>query len=249
MSLDEFSLKRRHHYATMFLDVERNHVLWICKTRTKEEVAKVFREVFGKEVCEKIEAVAMDMWDPYESAVRECLPKAEIVWDLFHLIKMYNKEVVDRVRIDECHRCGKDHRKIKGSKYILLKNQNKMGREEMARLRDLLRVNRRLFTVHVLRDGLKKLWEYVYPKCAAEWFNSWYNRAIRSRILPLKKFARTLKKRLYGILSHCRHPLNSGIIEGSINKVKVIKRIAYGFRDFEYFFLKIRGHFQGLDPP
>ena len=123
LALDEFSLRRRHEYATIFLDLERNRVVWVCKTRTKEAVVDVFRHVFGPDACEQIEAVAMDMWEAYESAVRECLPRAEIVWDLFHIVKNYNREVVDRVRVDEAKACSNPEEKdaMKGTKYILLK--------------------------------------------------------------------------------------------------------------------------------
>ena len=96
---------------------------------------------------------------------------------------------------------------------------------------------------------MKKLWDYTYPKAAEKWFNGWYQRAMHSRIEPLKRFARSLKERLHGILAHCRFPLHTGTLEGINNKVKVIKRVAYGYRDQDYFFLKIRAHFAGATPP
>lgn len=251
LALDEFSIKRRHSYGTIFLDVERNRVLWVCRTREKEAVMDVFRNVFGKSVCDGIEAVSMDWWRGYEAAVKEALPKAHIVWDLFHIIKKYNQEVVDRVRLHEAKRCQteEERRVMKKTKFILVKNRSNLVNEEPARLKELLAVNRRLFAVYVLRDALKKLWEYRYPGPAEKWFKGWYNRAIRSRIPELKRFARALKERLHGILAHCRHPIHTGTLEGINNKVKVIKRVAYGFRDQDYFFLKIRAHFSGATPP
>lgn len=250
LALDEFSIKRRHHYATIFLDVERNRVLWVCATREKEAVIDVFRNVFGKEACEAIEAVSMDWWRGYEAAVKECLPNAAVVWDLFHIVKKYNQEVVDRVRIDEAKRCQteEERQSMKRTKFILLKNRRNLRDDEPAKLKELLAANRRLLTVHVLRDALRKLWEYRYPGAALKWFKGWYQRAIRSRIEPLKRFARSLKERLDGVLAHCRHRINNGILEGVNNKVKVIKRIAYGYRDQDYFFLKIRSHFTGIHP-
>jgi len=250
LALDEFSIRRRHTYGTIFLDVERNRVVWVCATREKAAVGAVFRDVFGPQICAGIEAVSMDWWEGYEAAVREWLPNAEVVWDLFHVIKKYNHEVVDRVRLQEAQRCQtqQEQRVMKKTKFILLKNRANLVADEPARLRELLAVNRRLFVVYVLRDALKKLWDYTYAKWAAQWFAGWYQRAIHSQIEPLKRFARSLKKRLRGVLAHCRHPINSGVLEGINNKVKVIKRIAYGYRDHQYFFLKIRGHFTGVDP-
>jgi len=250
LALDEFSIRRRHTYGTIFLDVERNRVLWVCATREKAAVVAVFRNIFGKDVCAGIKAVSLDWWEGYEGAVRECLPNARIVWDLFHVVKKYNLEVIDRVRLNESARCQtqEEHRTMKKTKFLLLKNRANLVEDEPARLRDLLAANRRLFVVYVLRDALKKLWDYTYPRAAAKWFAGWYQRAIHSRIAPLQRFARSLKARLHGILAHCKYPINSGVLEGINNKVKVIKRIAYGYRDYDYFFLKIRAHFMGANP-
>jgi transposase len=249
LAIDEFSIRRRHTYGTIFLDLERNRVLWVCASREKQAVVNVFQNVFGKEACEQIEAVSMDWWQAYESAVKECLPQAAVVWDLFHVVKKYNHEVIDRVRIDQARRCQTEEEReaMKKAKFILLKNRDNLLEEEPAKLKKLLSINRPLFSTYVLRDALKKLWDYVQPKAAAEWFQGWYRRAARSGIAPLKRFAKSIKERIDGVLAHCRFPINSGVLEGVNNKVKVIKRIAYGFRDYDYFFLKIRTHFQGVD--
>jgi len=245
LALDEFAIKRRHTYGTIFLDVEHGHVVWVCATREQEAVSRVFRAVFGPTACARIEAVSMDMWQAYENAVRECLPNAQIVWDQFHIVKKYNQEVIDRVRLDEARRCQTEaeRKALKGTKFLLLKNPKNLRDEEPARLEELLRANRRLFIVHLLGEGLKHLWDYSYAGCAERWFDGWHRRAMHSRVEPLKRFARMLKQRLPGILAHCRHPISTGVLEGVNNTVKVIKRVAYGFRDLDYFFLKIRGHF------
>jgi len=250
LAIDEFSIKRRHTYGTIFLDVQRNRVVRVCATREKQAVVDVFERVFGREVCAGIEAVSMDWWPAYDEAVAQCLPNAEVVWDFFHIVKKYNLEVIDRVRLDEARRCQTrmERRSLKKTKFILLKNRRNLLADELGRLKDLLRVNRRLATVYILRDALPRLWEYRYPACALRWFHSWYARAIRSRIEPLKRFARAIKDRLDGVLAHCRYPIHTGTLEGVNNKVKVIKRIAYGFRDQDYFFLKIRAHFPGVTP-
>jgi transposase len=112
-------------------------------------------------------------------------------------------------------------------------------------LRELLAANHRLATVYVLKDDLKRLWDYRLPNWAMQFWREWYARAIRSRIEPLKRFARQLREKLDGILSHCQYPLHTSLLEGIMNKIKVIKRKAYGFRDDEYFFLKIRAAFPG----
>lgn len=103
-----------------------------------------------------------------------------------------------------------------------------------------------LFTVYVLKDDLKALWDYRHPGYALRFCQQSYDRAMRSRIVPLKAFARHLKPYVPGILAHCHWPLGTNLIEGINNKIKVIKRMAYGFRDDTYFFLKIRAAFPGI---
>ena len=97
-----------------------------------------------------------------------------------------------------------------------------------------------------IRDDLMQLWDYRYPAAARRFWKVWYSRAVRSRIQPLKRFAQRLKPYFEGILAHCRWPLSTGLLEGMNNKIKVIKRMAYGFRDDAYFFLKIRAAFPGI---
>jgi transposase len=98
----------------------------------------------------------------------------------------------------------------------------------------------------VLKDDLKHLWNYAYEGAARRFWKEWYGRALRSGIEPLKKFARNLEDKLAGVLAHCRWPLHTSLLEGINNKIKVIKRAAYGFRDDDYFFLKIRQAFPGI---
>jgi len=246
IGVDEFSIRRRHHYGTTVFDFEKEEIPYVAKDRTKESLSG-FYQTLGPEKCKRIEAVAMDMWRPYEEATREHCPNAEIVYDPFHLIAAYAREVIDKVRVQERWKAyGKLLDVIKGSRYLLLKNRENLDPkyDEPARLADLLRLNRRLNTVYILKDDLKQLWFYKSEAWARKWFEGWYRRAIRSRIEPLKNFARRLKDHLPGILAHCRYPIHTSFIEGVNNKIKVIKRIAFGFRDLKYFFLKIRGAFR-----
>lgn len=246
LCVDEFSIRRRHRYATTVVDFEKKSVPYLAKDRTKESLAG-FYQALGKDKCAAIEAVAMDMWKPYEAATREHCPNAVIVYDPFHLIAAYGREVIDKVRVEETAKArGRALEVIKGSRYLLLKNRSNLDREhdEPARLADLLSINRRLNKVYVLKDDLKQLWFYKSEAWARKWFEHWYHRAIRSRIEPLKKFAQRLKEHLPGIMAHCRYPIHTSFIEGINNKIKVIKRVAYGFTDLDYFFLKIRGAFR-----
>jgi transposase len=98
----------------------------------------------------------------------------------------------------------------------------------------------------VLKDDLKHLWDYKYTGAASRFWEDWCHRAMHSRIEPLKRFARNLNERLDGVLAHCRWPLHTSLLEDINNKIKVIKWMAFGFRDDDYFFLKIRAAFPGI---
>lgn len=154
------------------------------------------------------------------------------------------------MRVDEAHRLRHDkpaRKVIKGSRWLLLRNRDHLTRpRDRVRLQELLQANRRLLTVYLLKEDLKRLWAYRHTGYAHRFWKSWYHRAIYSRIEPLKRFARRLQPYVAGILARCRWPLHTSLLEGINNRIKVIKRMAYGFRDDHYFFLKIRAAFSGI---
>ncbi len=166
------------------------------------------------------------------------------------MVAKYGREVIDRTRVDEANRLRHDtnaRKVVKGARWLLLRNKKNVTKaEDRVRLQELLAANEQLATVYVLKDDLKHLWDYKYPGAARRFWDQWYERAVESGIEPLVKFAKALEQRLEGILAHCRYPLHTSVIEGINNKIKVIKRMAHGFRDDEYFFLRIRSAFPGI---
>ena len=245
--MDEFAIHKGHRYATVIVDASNKRVLWVGRGNGREDIRPFF-ETLGSEGRQRLKAVAMDMNGAYEEEVRYQCPLVEIVFDLFHVVAKYGREVVDRVRLDEADRLRDDkpaRKVIKGARWLLLRNRENVKREDRIKLDELLQANRKLTTVYVLKDDLKHLWDYVYEGSARRFWEQWYSRAMHSRIEPLKKFARRLKEYLPGILAHCRWPLHTSLLEGINNKIKVIKRMAYGYRDDDYFFLKIRAAFPG----
>jgi transposase len=246
--MDEFAIQKGHRYATTIVDPYTKRVLWVGRGHTRESVRPFF-ELLG-ERCQTIRAVVMDMSAAYENEVRLHCPQAEIVFDLFHIVAKYGREVIDRVRVDEANRLRQNRKTrhvVKSARWLLLRNKENVTRpEDRIRLREMLAANKALLTVYVLKDDLKHLWDFRYPKAALRFWKEWYGRAMRSRLFPLRKFALRLKPYLAGIISHCRWRLHTSLLEGINNTIKVIKRRAYGFRDDAYFFLKIRAAFPGI---
>ena len=249
IAMDEFAIQKGHRYATVIIEPTNRRVLWVGRGNGKEDVRPFFR-LLGPERCARLRAVAMDMCPAYESEVKAHCPDASIVYDLFHVVAKYGREVIDRVRVAEArkfHEVNPKRKLIKGSRWLLLRNKENIEDDsDRVKLKELLATNRRLFVVYVLKDDLKELWRYRHAGYARRFWRQWYRRASRSRIEPLKRFAVRLKGFLAGILSHCRYPLHTSVLEGINNKIKVIKRMAYGFRDDAYFFLKIRQAFPGV---
>jgi len=253
--IDEFAIQKGHRYATVVAQPTTREVLWVGRGRKREDLRPFF-ELLGPAGCAGLEAAAMDMSEAYELETRAHCPDVTIVYDLFHVVAKFGREVVDRVRIDATNRIARAgrpndertrarRRVIKGARWLLLRNKEHLPHADRIRLQELLAMNRHLWVVYVLKDGLKELWRYKYVGVAARAWVEWYGWAIRSRIPALVAFARNLKLKLPGILAHCRFPLNTGVLEGMNNKIKVLKRMAYGFRNDAYFFLKIRAAFPG----
>jgi transposase len=207
IALDEFALRKGHRYATVIVEPTRKRILWVGQGRGREDIRPFF-QLLGPGGCKHLRAVAMDMNPAYEEEVRAHCPQAVLVYDLFHVVAKYGREVIDRVRVDEAHRVRHDtaaRKVIKGARWLLLRNRENVEAKDRVRLRDLLHANRRLATVYILKDDLKHLWAYTYVGAAERFFTEWYQRAIRSRIEPLNTFARHLKTRVSGILAHCHY--------------------------------------------
>jgi transposase len=248
IGMDEFALQKGHRYATVIVEPHRKEVLFVAKGRGRESIRPFF-EKLGPDGCSRLKAVVMDMNGAYEEEVKAQAPQAAIVYDLFHVVMKYGREVIDRVRNAEANRVKDDkqaRKVIRNSRWLLLRNSRNVKGDDMLRLQELLEANKNLFTVYLLKEDLKQLWRFRKTEEAEIFWDQWYRRAMESKIPQLMLFAGRLQAYLKGILNHCLWQLHTGILEGINNKIKVIKRMAYGFRDHDYFFLKIRAAFPGI---
>ena len=244
--MDEFALHKGHRYATVIMDAERTRVLWVGHGNSREAIRPFF-ELLG-EHCQQIEAVAMDMNTAFDLEVQQHCPQAEVVYDLFHVVARYGREVIDRIRVDQANLLREDkpaRKVVKQSRWLLLRNRENLKDGQAVQLQELLAANQPLATVYVLKDALKDLW--YAPSVREGWrrWRTWLRHARDSGLAPLQRFARNLRKYARGILASARFPMHTSVLEGVNNRIKVIKRMAYGFRDSAYFFLKIKAAFPG----
>lgn len=248
LAMDEFAIQKGHRYATVVVDAERKRVLWVGRGRSRAEVRPFF-ELLGPERCAQIQAVAMDMNTAYDLEVRLHCLNAKVVYDLFHVIAKYGREVINRVRVDAANQLRHDkpmRRVVKRSHWLLLRNPARLAEHEQIRLAEVLDANRSLMTTYVMKEQLKALWNAPTAWAWRRAWRQWLRHAKESAIPALMHFAKCLRPYWRGILSRVRWPMHTGLLEGINNRIKVIKRIAYGFRDDAYFFLKIRDAFPGV---
>ncbi|MDR5865367.1 ISL3 family transposase [Halomonas koreensis] len=246
LMMDEFALHKGQRYATVIACAETQQVVWIGEGRSREAIRPFF-EWLG-EAREQIEAVAMDMNSAFDQEVKAQCENAEVVYDRFHVVAKYGREVMDRVRVDQANQLRHDkaaRKVIKGSRWLLLRNASNLKPEQTIKLEELLAANASLATTYVLKDQLKTLWFAKDETTARHAWKEWSEMALGSGIEALVGFTRKLAPYLDGIVSSARHQLNTSVLEGMNNRIKVIKRMAYGYRDTAYFFLKIRAAFPG----
>lgn len=245
--MDEFALHKGHRYATVVMDAQRMRVIWVGEGNSREAIRPFF-ELLGKQACRQIEAVAMDMNTAFDLEVRKHCPNAEVVYDLFHAVARFGRDVVDRVRVDQANALREQpaaRKVIKRSRWLLLRNRDNLQGEQAVKLEELLAANAPLATVYLLKTELKEIWFAPSVREGAHRWKRWHQLAIDSQLAPAIQFAKRLRKYLRGILASAIYPMNSSILEGVNNKIKVIKRMPYGFRDSAYFFLKIKAAFPG----
>jgi len=242
LAVDEIAIRKGHHYMTVVLDYESGRVIWMGEGRSSDTLKTFFRGM-SKDQILGLKAIAMDMWDPYIKAVQEEAPHVKIVFDLFHVVAAFSR-VIDLVRMEEYRRASQNDKDVfKGAKYLLLKNRSRLNINEKAHLSKLLRINQNLFILAILKEKLKKLWTYRRRGWARKALSAWcaIARLIGNKTVDV--FIRRMQKYAYGILNHCLYPIHTSRLEGVNNKIKVIKRKAYGFHDNLYFVLKVKQAF------
>ena len=237
IGIDEFSLKKGHEYMTIFTDLETGRILHAVEGRSKDDI-RPFIEKLSKK-AKKLKAIAMDMSRSYCFAVREWLRHVDIVFDRYHIMALMNNAIdeIRRGRQNELDKIGKQT--LKGNRFLLLRNYADLKPDLKARLDELLQANQPLFVAHSMKEQLRLFWERDDFEGAMEFLNVWCRDAMRSGIKELAKVAKTLGAYKTGLLNYFKHFIANGVVEGINNKIKTLKRQAYGFRDMLYFKLRL----------
>ena len=239
IAIDEIYVGR-NQYLTVVLDLNSGAVVFVGNGKGAEALLPFWKRLRASKA--KIKAVAADMSRAYTKAVRQHLPQAVLVYDRFHIVKLFNEKLTDLRR--ELYReatAGLHRDVLKGIRWLLLKNPENLDSKkgEWERLNEALELNSSLFVAYYMKEQLRLFWEQPEARTARRFFNDWIQLAEASGIKILMKFAKTLAAHREGILAWYEHPLSTGPLEGTNNKIKTMKRQAYGFRDLDFLKLKI----------
>jgi transposase len=241
IGIDEISIGEGHTYRIVVTDLHRKRAIWFGGTDRSEASMDLFYAAIPKKIKAKIRVAVMDMWKAFRNSAQKNIPKAQIVYDKFHVIKHLG-EALDTVRKSEYKRLqGKSRRFIKGQKYTLLTRRENLGEEGRASLELLFKANRRLYKAYLLKEQFGQLWDFTDPAEARLFFEKWKSALRWQRLEPYVKFARMIEKHWEGIASYCTttNKVPLGFVEGFNNRIRVLQRRAYGFRDEDYLRLKV----------
>jgi transposase len=241
IGVDEISIRKGHDYRIVVSDLDLGRPIWVGgKGRTEADFDMFFAELGPKKTA-KIELAAMDMWKAFRNSLNKNAPQARVIFDKFHIIRHLG-DALDEVRRAEYRRlAGKDRTFIKGQRYTLLTNSENLSLDGRASLRKLLKANKRLNTAYLLKESFGQLWSYQSEAWARTFFERWRDGLKWQRLKPYEKFAKMIDRHWDGIASYCRpeNKISLGLVEGLNNKIRVLQRRAYGYRDEEYLKLKI----------
>jgi len=237
IGVDEVLWHRGHKYLTVVYQIDGHcrRLLWVGKERTTETLERFFR---GFGLCRTLRLVYIcsDMWKPYLNVIAHWAPRAVHVLDRYHIVAKLNK-AIDEVRADEAKRMAEDGYQpiLKNSRWSLLKNPENLTDVQSEKLADLLQYNLKTIRAYLLKEEFQLLWNYVSPAWAGKFLDRWCTKVMRSRIEPMKKMARTIRRHRELILNwfEAEGMISAGIVEGLNNKLKVTFRRAYGYKYFK----------------
>lgn len=252
ISVDEVSYKKYHRYLTNVVDADERAVIWNDKGR-KTEVLDRYYAGIGEGNCKRIESVALDGARTFISSTNKYAVNALIVYDKFHIIQKLNW-AVDMTRKQELRTARKEDNSGLidlincKQRFILLKKKSNLTDSQTHYLEKLCEINKPIYKAMLLKESFLKVYDYELPEEAQSYLESWIKDAAESTIETFRIIAASFKDKLQYIINWFKNKISSAISEGINNKIKRLKRMAYGYRDVEYFKLKIHQHCGLLNP-
>lgn len=248
IGVDETAAARGHKYITVVCDLETGTIEYVGEDRRWESLDAYYAGLSSEQLV-GIEAVAMDMWDPYIKATRERVPgwQDKLVYDRFHIMQHLGR-AIDAVRKSE-HRelRAKGDQMLSGSKYLWLYSEENLPERHRERFNTLRSFNLKTARAWSMKETLRALWSYRSRAWAEKHWQRWYSWAIRSRLPAMKIAAKTLKVHLHNILTFFTHRLTNALTESVNAKIQRVKRAAHGYRNVDHFKTAIFFHCGGLD--
>ena len=239
IGIDEFAVKKGHVYKTIVVDLDSGRVIYVGEGKGTKALKKFWRKVKRKNI--KIKHVATDLSAAFIASVMENCPNAVHVFDHFHVVKLMNEKLDDiRRKVYSMEKDINKRKVLKGTRYLLLGNgADIFDKQHKTRLENALAMNEPLSKAYYLKEQLRQIWSQPTKDMAEKVLDDWIRQAEQSKIVQLQKMAVTVKTYKKGILAWYDCHLSTGKVEGINNKIKVMKRNAYGFRDERYFTLRL----------
>lgn len=241
IAIDEINIGKGHRYLTIVLNLLSGAVVFVGDGKGVEALKPFWKRLHRSHA--KVQAVATDMSAAYIKAVRDNLKHAVHVFDHFHVIKLYNEKLSNFRRHLFHELSAKGQKLLKGIRWLLLKNAENLDpdKKERQRLERALRLNEPLAIAYYMKEDLRQIWLQSDKRSARLFLEDWLARARASGVWMLEQFADTLEEHQEGILNYYIYPISTGPLEGTNTKIQLMKRQAYGYRDHEFFKLKILG--------
>jgi len=245
IAVDEFAVRKGHRFMTVVMDLETGQILHVAHGKDAAALTPFLRRLRRQKV--KLRAVAMDMSPAYMQAVREVFPEVDIVHDPYHVVVTVNR-AIDETRKDMYrYLTGEQRSVIKGARFLLLRSLENLNEDSLEKLAHIMELNEPLYQAYLLKEELRWFWNISSVELAARFLGNWAEEAYATGIKQFQKLADSVIRHKKGLLSYFSHRISTGPLEGLNNKIKVLKRQAYGFRDDEYF--KLRLYFLHDDTP
>lgn len=237
LAIDEIHLGKKKRFYTIVIDLDDGRILWAKPGRGKDALRGFWRRL--RVAKAQIKAVATDMSAAYWSAVLEHLPDAVLVFDKFHVLKLMNERLDDLRRQMVREAEGPLKLKIKGTRFLLLRNPENLKADQIPKLDEALHLNEPLLLGWYLKEELRELWNQTSRKKMEAFLKDWCDKAGQTAIGQMLKMAKTLRTHASGILAYADYPITSGKLEGINNKIKTLTKRSYGFHDENFFILKL----------